>query len=180
MASIFGHSVVGITISYLPGFRKLNRSTKWIGIVSTILPDLDVLAFRFGIPYTHMLGHRGITHSIFFAALYALIWKVILRRSKEKKWHQWFYIFLCTVSHGFLDALTNGGRGVALVAPFSAERFFLPWTPIQVSPLGINRFFSYWGLEVLKSELLYIGIPCTILFLTFQGLNWFNRKGISS
>jgi len=28
------------------------------------LPDVDVLGLVMGIPYDHMLGHRGITHSV--------------------------------------------------------------------------------------------------------------------
>ena len=47
------------------------------------------------------------------------------------------FLFLCTMSHALLDALTDGGLGVAFFSPFSNERYFFPWTPIRVS-----RFFS--------------------------------------
>jgi len=57
----------------------------------------------------------------------------------------------------FLDAMTDGGLGVAFFAPFDNHRYFLPWTPIRVSPTGVGRFFTDRGLVVLQSELLWIG-----------------------
>jgi inner membrane protein len=59
---------------------------------------------------------------------------------------------------------TNGGRGVALFAPFSAERFFFPWRPIEVSPIGLD-FFSERGFGVISSEIIWIWIPSAIIFL---------------
>ena len=66
MASIFTHPVVAIAFSpwvNTPNKRKVIIS----GIILSIFPDIDVVAFKFGIPYEHMFGHRGITHSIAFA-----------------------------------------------------------------------------------------------------------------
>lgn len=57
------------------------------------------------------------------------------------------------VSHGLLDTLTTGGKGVALLWPFSDERFFAPLQFIRVSPIGVGRFLSERGLAVLLSEL---------------------------
>ena len=45
-----------------------------------VLPDADVLAFSFGVPYHHVLGHRGFTHSFFFAAALAVLLAGLLRR----------------------------------------------------------------------------------------------------
>ena len=73
------------------------------------------------------------------------------------------YLFLPTASHGVLDAMTNGGLGVAFISPFDNRRYFLPWRPIVVSPISITRFFSGRGYAVLQSELLWIWVP-TILF----------------
>ncbi|HEU4994167.1 MAG TPA: metal-dependent hydrolase [Gemmatimonadaceae bacterium] len=41
------------------------------GAACAALPDLDAIGFWMGIPYDHMLGHRGLTHSLTFAALIA-------------------------------------------------------------------------------------------------------------
>jgi len=67
-----------------------------------------------------------------------------------------------TASHGLLDALTNGGRGIAFFAPFSDHRYFFPWRPIQVSPIGVG-FFSARGLRVLASEAGWIWVPSAII-----------------
>lgn len=75
----------------------------------------------------------------------------------------WSYLFLVTASHGLLDALTDGGLGVAFFAPFDNHRYFLPWRPIRVSPIAMGRFFSGRGLAVLQSELLWIWLPSMLL-----------------
>ena len=69
------------------------------------------------------------------------------------------YFFLATVSHGLLDALTNGGLGVAFFSPFDTTRYFFPFRPIQVSPIGAH-FFSARGISVVQSELLWVWLPC--------------------
>jgi len=63
-----------------------------------------------------------------------------------------------TISHGVLDACTNGGLGIAFFAPFSDTRFFLPARPIEVSPIGA-AFFSMRGWSVLESEMLWVWLP---------------------
>ena len=163
MASIFGHAVVGYTIAKVIDSKHL-RWLMFAAIFSTILPDFDVLAFKFGIAYEHPLGHRGFTHSIFFALFWALI--LMFALGKKNKFIWFLVIFLSTLSHGMLDAMTSGGRGVGFFIPFNNNRFFFPFREIKVSPLGIEKFFSSWGLQVILSEIKYIIIPC-ILILVF-------------
>jgi inner membrane protein len=64
-----------------------------------------------------------------------------------------------------LDAATDGGLGVALLAPFDAERVFFPFRPIAVSPIGASAFVSARGAAVLASELLWIWLPFALLGL---------------
>ena len=68
-----------------------------------------------------------------------------------------------TASHGALDAMTDGGLGVAFFAPFSGERYFFPFRPIVVSPIGLGGFFSEWGVAVIKSELLWVWLPSALV-----------------
>jgi len=63
------------------------------------------------------------------------------------------------MSHGLLDAFTDGGLGIAFFAPFDPTRYFFSWRPIAVSPIGISQFFSLWGLSVLLTEAIWIGLP---------------------
>ena len=72
----------------------------------------------------------------------------------------------CTISHGVLDALTTGGLGVAFFSPFDNLRYFFPWRPIKVSPIGVGRFFGERGIRVILSELIWIGIPSFLYIIS--------------
>ena len=83
-------------------------------------------------------------------------------------WHRralWLYLFVATASHGCLDALTDGGLGVAFFSPFSNTRYFLPWQPIMVGPINILGAFSPWGRRIALSELKWVIGPCTSIIL---------------
>jgi inner membrane protein len=162
MASLFGHTVVGFTISKVID----NKNLKWLllaAIFSTVLPDFDVIGFKFGVNYSNPLGHRGFTHSISFSLIWALILMFTIGRKHKITW--FFVIFLSTMSHGLLDAMTSGGEGVGFLIPFNNDRFFFSFRKILVSPLGIKNFFSSWGIKVLFSEFKYLVLPCLLIFL---------------
>ncbi|MDB2462975.1 metal-dependent hydrolase [Algibacter sp.] len=157
MASLFGHGIVGYTIAKVID----NKNLKWLllaAIFSTILPDFDVIAFKFGIAYEDPLGHRGFTHSILFAILWASV--LMLTIGKKHKLIWFLVIFFSTLSHGIFDAMTSGGEGVGFLIPFNNERFFFSFRDILVSPIGVKKFFSSRGVAVLFSEFKYIFLPC--------------------
>ena len=167
MASIFSHAVAALGIGAC-FYRPSTPNRVWVaGAVCSVIPDLDVIGFRFGIRYGDFWGHRGFTHSLLFAALLASAAIIAFRKGLPSLGRAtlWLYLFLATASHGFLDAMTDGGLGVAFFSPFDNQRYFLPWTPIRVSPIGVGRFFSYRGLEVLQSELLWIWLPAAVLVI---------------
>lgn len=140
-----------------------------------MVPDADVIAFRFEIPYSHMFGHRGFSHSLAFAALLATITWLLLRGDEDAPLggvRIWMILFLATASHGILDAMTSGGLGVAFFSPFSNHRYFFDWRPIVVAPIGVSRFFSERALAVLKSEFVYVWLPS----LGLIGLSLLLRK----
>lgn len=166
MASAFGHAAVAFTTSrFFPKFLMQKRVI-FLGIASSIMPDIDVLAFKYGIPYEDMWGHRGITHSIFFAVLWSIFLVYMFHKESKSSTQKNLFVFyfLATASHAILDAFTTGGAGVAFFAPFDNERYFAPWRVIRVSPISAARFFSEWGLKVLASEAKYIGLPCLVLW----------------
>lgn len=179
MASAFAHALTAYTLKKLTTNPLLSTKFLFSVIVSSIIPDLDVIAFRFGIDYGDVWGHRGITHSLMFAFIWSiLLWSIMSRTSDYKQLRfisktsltAITILFLSTSSHGFFDAMTNGGLGVAFFSPFDTTRYFLPWQPIQVSPIGIGAFFSSIGVRVVLSELIWVGIPCMTLlvFLKFK------------
>lgn len=134
-----------------------------MGCAASILPDVDSLGFAAGVPYSHPLGHRGFTHSLFFAAFVAALMIPQARRMGVSPSLAFGFVLVSTASHGLLDAMTSGGLGVAFLSPFSGERYFLPWRVILVSPIGLGPFLSRWGLQVLKSEAVWIWAPFLLL-----------------
>jgi inner membrane protein len=145
-----------------------------VGAACSVVPDFDVIGFRFGIRYGDFWGHRGFTHSLVFAVV--LAGAVVLLGFRGglpniSRLSMWTYFSLATASHGLLDAMTDGGLGVAF---FANHRYFLPWTPIRVSPIGIGRFFTSRGSAVLQSELLWIWIPAGLLIAS--ALLWRRRS----
>ena len=165
MATIISHAVAAAGIAALFPARSLPRRVLIAGAIFAMLPDADVLTFRLDIAYGDVLGHRGFTHSLAFAAALAAIATFALHptaRSGVKRGLVWLYLSLATASHGALDALTNGGHGVAFFAPFENSRYFFPFNPIEVSPIGISRFFSARGAEVLANEMLWIWLPTAL------------------
>lgn len=169
MASAFTHAFSALALGSVLQSGKLHKRLLFTGMVSAALPDLDVVAFWFDIPYEHPLGHRGFTHSILFAAFWALglgylFWRNMPDKNKIR-WRIWIYLFLCTASHGVLDAMTTGGRGVGFFIPLDNDRYFLPWRFITVSPIRASAFFSEYGLTVITNEFITVWLPCIILMM---------------
>jgi len=166
MASVFSHAIAAAAIS--AAFTRSPQPARfWVlGMTCAMLPDADVVAFALGIPYDHALGHRGLSHSLAFAAALAGIVVAAAFRGEQyaaRRRGLWAYFFVATASHGMLDAMTTGGLGVAFLAPFNDSRFFFPWRPILVSPISIARFFSERGLAVMRSEVEWIWLPSMAL-----------------
>lgn len=176
MASIFGHALASTTIGKVFFETIADKKLLWLGAASAALPDADIIAFRFGIPYSSIWGHRGFTHSIGFAVLWALLLATVFYWKKAHFKGICLYFFIATLSHPLLDMLTNGGRGCALWWPLSEERHFFPFRPIQVSSIYPSKFFGEWGLRVLASELVWIGGACSILILLGFVLRWVAKK----
>jgi inner membrane protein len=119
----------------------------------SLAPDVDVLGFRFGIPYWTQFGHRGATHSIAAALLFASLATLAATLPPGRSRGQlWILCAAVAVSHGLLDSLTDGGLGIALFWPFTRHRYFSPWRPIPVAPIGL-RMATRRGAIVTLIEL---------------------------
>jgi inner membrane protein len=163
MCSVFTHPVVPAAIAAVFPQGSISPTLVLLGAACSIIPDLDVIGFKFGIRYGDMLGHRGLTHSIFFAAVLAASLALLLPQSGQgSRLVVFLFLFLSMLSHAILDAMTDGGLGVAFFAPFHNERYFFPWRPIAVSPIGMG-FFSERGLEMIISELRWVWLPSAIV-----------------
>jgi inner membrane protein len=170
MPSIMSHAVVASSLGAAGAPDRPMPARYWVALaVVAMLPDADVVIYPLGLNAPHILGHRGLTHSLPFAAIVAALLVRLLFRARE--WHSswprlWLLYFLAIASHGLLDALTNGGQGIAFLAPLSGGRWHAPWTPILVSPIGVNAFLSEYGLRVLQNEMLLLWLPSILVALT--------------
>ena len=177
MPTIITHSVVAGAAAW--GFRPDKKPLKLWGLsmVCSSLPDADVIGYRYlYVTYESFFGHRGFFHSPFFALLLGFVVAAIFYRREIlftiNWWKYVLYFFLLTASHGLLDALTNGGNGIALLSPLTNTRYFFPWTPIEVSPFGVRFLLTQRGLAVFTSEILWVWLPCALAII----LVYFYRK----
>lgn len=169
MPTIFTHAVIPLAAVLALGRKTLSPRLVAAGMLAAIAPDFDSIAFKLGIAYADQFGHRGASHSIAFAialGVFAALCASWLRTARMKAF---VFIAACTASHPLLDGFTDGGLGVALLWPWSHERLFAPWRPIEVSPIGVG-FFSLRGVEVLWSELKWVVLPTLAIALEWAML----------
>ena len=176
MPTIFSHSIAALAVGHAVAPSGMPAKFWVASAACAALPDLDVVSFAFGVRYTDMLGHRGITHSFSFALVLGVVVALLCFREVPILSSHWLllasYFFIITSSHAVLDALTNGGLGVAFFAPFTNERYFFTWRPIEVSPIGVGSFLSQRGLAVLLSEIKWIWFPSGVIVAAA----WFLRR----
>ncbi len=175
MPTVFAHSLIGLTASqsYRPSF-SVRETRVFIGfsVALPVLPDLDGVPLVMSwIPYGHMLGHRGFTHSLFAAVLLGALATAFMARGSpaaRRIWPRlWLYFSVVAATHGLLDMATSGGMGIALLSPLDNSRLFFPFRPILVSP--IRGFVSRAGLNAMLSEVATIWTICLALLI------WSNR-----
>ena len=128
MPTIISHTVVALSAGKAFAPKDVPGQFWLLAMICSVLPDADVIAFSFGIPYGHFFGHRGFFHSIFFALLLSIFIVAVFFHDVElfsSRWIFYFvFFFFLSASHGILDALTNGGLGIALLSPFDTMRYF--------------------------------------------------------
>ena len=164
MATIFTHAIVALSARRLFFREQVPAQFDALAVLCAVAPDCDIIGFGLGIEYGDFLGHRGFAHSLCFAALLGVGVVSFAFGEVARFSPQWrklaVFFFLVTASHGVLDALTDGGLGIALFSPFENGRHFFPWQPLHVSPIGVGRIFSGYFLRVIGTEVLWIWTPC--------------------
>ena len=170
MPTLLSHPAVPLAIGLGLGSGVISRRLMVAGVAAAIVPDLDVYLEHL----TSAIGHRGVTHSLLFAIACGAFAALFARVLETKPLTAFAFIAAATASHPVLDAFTNGGAAIPFFWPFDDERYFMPVQPIEVSPLGIRRFFSERGVDVLLSELVWIWTPAIALC---AALRWGRPRG---
>ena len=156
MASL-GHIVVGMAAARVQsggtGGRRPALAAMLFWAALSFLPDADVIGFGLGIRYEDAWGHRGATHSLAFSLALGAAIGLLAPRFGRPALRTGVMAALVVASHALLDTLTDGGLGCALFWPFDLTRYFAPWTPLPVSPIGLG-YLSPYGLYVATVEIV--------------------------
>lgn len=144
------HVVLGAVIGEACFGKKLGKKAMLIGAGAQSIPDIDFVDGIWLRPVDDLLAHRGITHSIFFIVLTAVLigWLAFaLDKKKKISFSSWILLFGLEMSvHLLLDCFNCYGTG--LLEPFSSERFSL--NALFVA----DPFFSVWP-----------GVACVVLLI---------------
>jgi inner membrane protein len=116
-----------------------------------MLPDADVLLVA--------LGHRGASHSLFFAVAVGVLVGLIARHLGARGVRTAIVAAIAVASHGLLDAVGEGGRGIPLLWPFCEQRFMSPWRVLPDAPRGLE-FLSWSGVVNITVEFIFF-LPFT-------------------
>jgi inner membrane protein len=98
MASAFGHAFAAITLGNTFPDKMFGWKFWALGIFCSIVPDIDVVGFVFGIPYNSFWGHRGFTHSFLFAIILGVVVTAIFYRKYFFSKAGLFYILFFTLN----------------------------------------------------------------------------------
>jgi membrane-bound metal-dependent hydrolase YbcI (DUF457 family) len=73
MPTGMSHAIVALALG--PAFRRARWPARvwWAAALCAAVPDADVLGVFAGVPIGSLLGHRGLTHSLAFAAALAAV-----------------------------------------------------------------------------------------------------------
>lgn len=174
MASAISHAFMAVALGKIYCRQAMPWHFWAVSICCALLPDADAIGFVLGVPYEAPLGHRGLSHSLCFAAALGLGVASLAYRQAAPFSYAWcslaLYFAVVTAFHGVLDAITNAGLGVAFFAPFDNTRYFFPWRPVRVSPISITAFFSDRGLRILQSEIVFIWLPTLLAYAVLHGI----------
>ncbi|VEB62341.1 putative membrane protein [Salmonella enterica subsp. enterica] len=80
MPTVITHAAVPLCLGAGLGLKVIPPRLLFAGVVLAMLPDADVLAFKFGVAYGNVFGHRGFTHSLLFAFVLPLLCVLAGRR----------------------------------------------------------------------------------------------------
>jgi inner membrane protein len=154
MASL-GHIVVGMAAARVESRDAVRTRPAFAAMLFwaalSFLPDADVIGFGLGVRYEDPWGHRGATHSLAFSVALGGAIGALAPRFGHPALRTGIMAALVVASHALLDTLTDGGLGCALFWPFDLTRYFAPWTPLPVSPIGLG-YLSPYGLYVATVE----------------------------
>lgn len=128
------------------------------------LPDFDVFLVALGVPDAGAGGHRGASHSFFLAVIIGLLTASYARRFGWPVVRTAIAATLAVASHGILDAIGEGGRGIPLFWPLSDARYLSPWRLLPDAPRGLQMLSRHGLLDVCVELLVFFPMAAYALW----------------
>lgn len=149
------HVLLGASLGYASGGRRLGRTAAAAGGLAAFVPDADIFIRSAADPLVAVEYHRGFTHALAFApvgaAAVAALW---LLRPAWRTWAAWRPLWLCAllgyVSHTLLDSATS--YGTQLWWPLSRHREGWDWISI-IDPLFTLALAAGLAVALRRSSL---------------------------
>lgn len=123
------HAVLGATVAQAGYRRRLGRRALAIAAAAAMLPDADIVVGWLAGPFANWQHHRGLTHSVFFAAIAGPLLGWLAGLADRERRRLWMGLFTAVfLTHPLIDVVTH--YGTQLLAPLTATRFAIPAMPI--------------------------------------------------
>jgi len=176
------HSLTGaLAAKIIDPSRKLPNELKeqkkkifWLLVLSANFPDIDVVAGFFGDSIFSTQHHRGITHSLLFAPVFAMLPATVfyfLFKARNFK-ALWLMSLMGILLHIFFDLVTP--FGTQLLAPLTTTRYAfdimfivdLFFTSMLIITLLAGKFVKQ------RAKLIYFtGGLAILLYLSVEAIN---------
>ncbi|MBN8851098.1 MAG: hypothetical protein BGO55_28635 [Sphingobacteriales bacterium 50-39] len=161
------HIALGAIIGDAVAGRKIGRIAMLLGAVAQSLPDIDFVASSWMDTAHDVMAHRGITHSLLFVAVVALLFAWVGRwrwRGAGMSFGWWFFFAgLELFIHIFIDAFNAYGTGwfepfshyrVSFNILFVVDPFFSIWLGISFIVLLFLKSHSRWRVFWIRFGLI--------------------------
>lgn len=177
--------VLGAAVGEAVLGKKVGKKAILYGAIAGTIPDLDTLVGNFFDTITAIEMHRGFSHSIVFAILFAPIFGWIISKiesNSEATWKNWSWLmFWGLFTHPLLDAHTTWGT--QLFWPFDLRLAYknifvidplytLPFLFFLIMAMRFNRTDpkrrKYNRLGLIVSSIYLLVITPALKFYTFQ------------
>jgi len=179
--------VLGASVGEVVLGKKVGNKAMLYGAIAGTIPDLDVLSGYFVDTVTAIEWHRGFSHSIFFAILFAPIFGWLIFKIERKSgvtWREWSQLmFLGLFTHPILDVFTTWGtqffwpfdirlafQNIFVIDPLYTLPFlaFLILTMRQYRTSPKRRKYNRLGLLVSSSYLVVTLVLKGITYKKFK------------
>ncbi|MGO5012162.1 metal-dependent hydrolase [Niallia sp. Sow4_A1] len=171
------HTLFGVGIYQSVNKEQMSKKEKYALLLTSIgasqIPDIDVISQLWDTTGQYQLWHRGITHSVFLAPIWALLFYIINRYIFKIKGIQSFFIALLAVFiHNTSDVFNAWGTGY--LEPFSTVRLTFGTIPIVDLVIWFIFLLAFVATKIypkVKTHLLFrIGWILIVLHIALQSI----------